>query len=226
MEENWKDITGYEGYYQISSNGNVKSCSRFRLGKNGVLIKVNEKMMKLKTSKFGYLCVGLRKDSKKTMFSVHRLVAINFIENPFNKPTVNHKDGNKQNNSVANLEWSTLSEQTNHAIETGLIKPRGKTKYSPEFKKKVYEYFVSNDCSIYKLSQVFEISEKTAASISKGNIERTGIKLSEESVESIRKERLDGCTLKSLSQKYGCSISQIHRIVTKQSRSLVYEKTS
>ena len=121
--ETWKDIKGYEGYYQISDLGNVRSVDRFDgvHERKGSILKPNLKQN-------GYMQVGLRKHSTRKWFGIHRLVAIHFIENPDNKPQVNHIDGNKQNNSVNNLEWVTEKENQNHAAQTGLRDnmPKGK----------------------------------------------------------------------------------------------------
>ena len=113
--ETWKDIKGFEGYYQISNYGNVKSLNRFDgiRERKGQMIKPVEKYN-------GYLQVGLRKNGKRKYFSVHQLVAIHFIDNPENKPQVNHIDCNKQNNHFSNLEWVTSSENQLHARNNGL----------------------------------------------------------------------------------------------------------
>lgn len=98
--EEWKDIKGYENKYQISNLGRVKALDYRRTGK--------EQIISIKNNK-GYSEVALWKDSKRKMFMVHRLVAQAFIPNPNNLPQVNHKDENKTNNIVENLEWCTQS---------------------------------------------------------------------------------------------------------------------
>lgn len=113
--ETWKDIKEFEGYYQISNFGNVKSLDRF----DGVNYRKGQ-MIKPILKYNGYLQVGLRKHNKRKYFSVHRLVAIHFIENPANKKQVNHIDCNKQNNNVNNLEWVTSKENQAHAKMNGL----------------------------------------------------------------------------------------------------------
>lgn len=121
--EIWKDIEGFEGHYQISNYGRVKSLAR-RTGaahecnlEDKILSPIEKRE---KGQKQGYLFVNLFKKNKGTLSYVHRLVAQAFIDNPENKKTVNHKDGNKHNNHVDNLEWNTNKENNMHAIKTGL----------------------------------------------------------------------------------------------------------
>lgn len=106
MEE-WKDIKGFEGLYQISSFGRVKSLARI-IKRNYNNYTVKEKILKLGESK-GYKQVCLCKDKRIYWKQVHRLVAEAFINNPNNYPCINHKDENPSNNSVTNLEWCTYS---------------------------------------------------------------------------------------------------------------------
>ena len=111
MEEIWKDILMYDGRYQVSNLGNVRSFAKY---------SESPRILKLKEDRDGYMCVRLRKDGKVTQHRVHRLVAETFLLNLDHKPTVNHIDGNKQNNNVHNLEWATLSEQQKHVNEHNL----------------------------------------------------------------------------------------------------------
>ena len=120
MTEKWKDIIGYEGYYQISDYGNVRSLDRKIHFNKGYSIKKG-KILKPILNKKGYYKVCLSKEQKEKRFFIHRLVAIHFINNPLQKEQVNHKDGNKKNNCVDNLEWCTNLENQRHAIEKGLI---------------------------------------------------------------------------------------------------------
>lgn len=125
MIEIWKDIEGYEGLYQISNFGKVKSLKRFRNnGTNGYFQK--EKILKSSMSNGGYLSVNLYKCNTKKQFTVHRLVAIHFISQLINsdeKLEVNHKDGNKSNNCFKNLEWCTSSENKIHALKNNFKIP-------------------------------------------------------------------------------------------------------
>ena len=109
MEE-WKDIDGYVGLYQISNKGRVKSLHRLdRLGR-----PVQEKILKHGYNKDGYWQVMLSKNGKYKTFRVHRLVDKAFISNPDNLPEVNHIDENKENNNVENLEWCTREYNNNY----------------------------------------------------------------------------------------------------------------
>lgn len=98
--EIWVDIKGFEGLYQISNLGRVKSVTRNLIRK----IQVNKKHI------YGYCEITLSKNNKDFRYKIHHLVAEHFIPNPYNKPQVNHIDGNKLNNTVSNLEWVTYEE--------------------------------------------------------------------------------------------------------------------
>ena len=126
----WKDIEGYEGLYQVSNDGKVRSLNYRQTGQ--------KKKMKLLKNSRGYMRVDLCKNGKVKTFKVHRLVAQTFIPNPQNKPQVNHIDENKANNCMWNLEWTTAKENINHgtAIERATEKRRGK-KRTEETKKKI-----------------------------------------------------------------------------------------
>lgn len=115
MREIWKDICGYEGMYQISNLGNVKSLTRITYNKDGKIAnRLEEKVMKLNSTFGGYLQVSLRKNGTRKNVRVHRLVAEYFIPNPDNKPEVNHKNRDVSDNSVDNLEWCTPKENMKH----------------------------------------------------------------------------------------------------------------
>lgn len=104
MEEVWKPIKGYEGIYEVSNYGRIKSLQRIRNNKNG-LITLKTSIRKPQVSRGGYLCVILRKHNDPKYHYVHRLVASAFIPNPNNYPFINHIDEVKTNNQVNNLEW-------------------------------------------------------------------------------------------------------------------------
>ena len=131
-KEIWKDIKGYEGYYQVSNLGNVRSLDRVgRTGKN-----LKGRVLKQKTTK-GYNMVGLYKDGKQKHKTVSRLVAKAFVNNPDKKPEVNHIDENKQNNKADNLEWVTAKENSNHGTRPKRIGEFVKS--NPELYRKGWE---------------------------------------------------------------------------------------
>lgn len=110
-----KPVKGYEGIYEVDNKGCVFSLEcTYRSGN-----KCAERLRKGTVNSNGYVVVGLSKNGKSKMFQMHRLVAIAFIENPEEKRVVNHKDLDKTNNDVENLEWMTHAENTMHAIHAG-----------------------------------------------------------------------------------------------------------
>lgn len=115
MLEIWKDIEGFNGKYQVSNLGNVRSFSRW---KNGDLLKGGA-CGNPGPYRFVVLVKTSRKDAK--CYYIHRLVAQHFIENPNNLPEVNHKDGNTFNNCAENLEWCSRAENARHASKTGIL---------------------------------------------------------------------------------------------------------
>lgn len=156
--EIWKDVPEYEGLYQISNLGNIKSLSR--RNKN----RINqEKLMKLKLNSSGYYQVWLCKNNKDKGFFVHRLVALAFISNENNFPEVNHIDTVKINNTTSNLEWCTHSYNMKHANSLGLISIKkmteSKIKYTKNDLNKVIE--LKNLNKSHR-----EISEQTGVHIS------------------------------------------------------------
>lgn len=113
--EEWKDVVGYEGLYQVSNLGRIRSLNRLcKSGRGYVIHKLSGKIMSLKVHKKGYLEVSLSLNGKRRMHKVHRLVAIAFIENPQSLKEVNHKDENTKNNSVENLEWCSSKYNANY----------------------------------------------------------------------------------------------------------------
>ena len=105
-KEIWRDVKGYEGLYQVSSEGRVKSLKRKGRRK--------ERILKHQIDRNGYLRLNLCAGGKSRLFFVHRLVCQAFHENPDNNPCVNHIDENKTNNAASNLEWCTYEENINH----------------------------------------------------------------------------------------------------------------
>lgn len=112
--EIWKDIKNYEGYYQISNFGRVRSLDRLIIYSNGKRRIHKGILKKLFLDKDGYKIINLWKNGISECVRVHRLVAIHFIPNPDNLPVINHKDENPQNNNVENLEWCDVKYNNNY----------------------------------------------------------------------------------------------------------------
>ena len=111
QEEVWKDIEGYEGYYQVSSHGRIKSLKRGW--------RSREKIRVFSKAPNGYYRMVLSANNIRKTISAHRAVAEAFIPNPHNYETVNHLDFDKSNNNVNNLEWASMKENTRHACING-----------------------------------------------------------------------------------------------------------
>lgn len=117
--EIWKDIIGYEGLYQVSNMGRVKSLARLKKNGCNSFQKIPEILRELRKDKGGYFNVDLWKDNKKKVLKVHRLVAHAFIPNPNNYPLVMHLDNNPSNNLLSNLQWGTQSQNMQHCVASG-----------------------------------------------------------------------------------------------------------
>lgn len=129
MDEVWKDIDGFEGVYQISNLGRVKSLRRYRKSKLGKNVLIEETILNGAVDAYGYKIIGLSKNGKSHRKKIHRLIAEAFIPNSENKPQINHIDGDKLNNSIENLEWCTSSENNLHkARNLGVGKTRDRVK--------------------------------------------------------------------------------------------------
>lgn len=117
IEEIWKDIKGYEGLYQVSNIGRVKSLKRHRRGSGKELVCVNEKIKALQDNGHGYMTTTLYQNNKGQVVYIHRLVAVAFISNPNNLPCVNHINEDKSNNSASNLEWCSYEYNNNYGTK-------------------------------------------------------------------------------------------------------------
>lgn len=119
-KEIWKDIEGYEGLYQVSNLGRVRSLDNFVNCRSGAKQLRKGKILQPIKDLTGYFCVNFYKNNKMKRKSVHRIVAETFIPNPHNYPVVNHLDGVKTNDIVSNLEWTTHQANIQHAFNHGL----------------------------------------------------------------------------------------------------------
>lgn len=148
----WKDVVGYEGRYQVSSNGDVYSL-------------VTNKFMKLHENDDGYLGLQLRKDGKHKNWLVHVLVAQAFIPNPDNLSDVNHKDLDKKNNRVDNLEWVTHQENIRHAVKQGRFSKR----FTEDDVREIRRRHEAGE-SGYKLAKEFGVNDYNIYLILNGHI--------------------------------------------------------
>ncbi len=186
MVEEWKEIEGFEGLYEVSNTGKVRSLDRIAIRKDGVKVPKKGKELFFTISKIdehGHrprASVQLWKENKAYLRPVHRLVAKAFIPNPENKPTVNHIDGNALNNRVDNLEWATYSENQLHAFRIGLTIPnpckfpKNSTKvraYNPE----TGEEFVCDSAS--QMARELNVCHQLVSSVAKKNSERKYFKV-------------------------------------------------
>ena len=163
MIEEWKDIEGYEGAYQISNFGRVKSVKRIveydNTNQTGKIFKGRkicpEKILKTFITR-GYEHVGLKRGSRSKSYQIHRLVALYFVPNPNNYPIVNHKDENKLNNMANNLEWCTNEYNANYGTRNKRIAE--KLKQNPLFYIPVLCYDLNNNFVSYKKTKLSTIS--------------------------------------------------------------------
>lgn len=172
MNEQWKLIEGTENRYEISNTGKIRSLNYKRTGKTRELIPAPDPKGYLKTM---ILIAGRYKTVK-----IHRLVAEAFIPNPENKPQVNHKDGNKENNAVDNLEWVTNIVNAHHAIEHGLFSNSYKATADANSRRK--KQVIATDSngqrivfdSISEASRRLNVSRRHVQSVLKGDRNQTG----------------------------------------------------
>lgn len=166
--ERWIDIIGFEGVYQISDHGRILTTGRVVLcaAKPGYRKVVKQGIKKLRVNKYGYQDVRLWKNSKSYPYSVHKLVAIHFLDDRMGRMYINHKDGIKTNNHYLNLEWCTPKQNTDHAIRTGLKKSRTKESFCTKeinaiikrFSKPVYQC-LEDGCVINSFQSIKIASE-------------------------------------------------------------------
>jgi len=163
MEEIWKDIKGYEDKYRISNLGRVMSLKN-KFGNRELILR--------QYTSNGYCHFTMCKDSKLKMSRTHQIVAQTFIENPDNKPYVNHIDGDKRNNFVENLEWCTAKENVIHAYKLGLTSMnKGEDHYLAKLTERdVLEIKKYKGSKIkYKdISKIYGVNKNTIGSIIKG----------------------------------------------------------
>lgn len=161
MNEEWRNITGYEGYYQVSNLGRIKSMARKIVRTDGVEANYVEKYKIGSKNDDGYVIVKLNKLAIQKSFSIHKLVATEFInkQESLERLEVNHKDLNRENNSVENLEWVTHLENISHSANLGSYKGKdgennGRAVYSNEDVFRIRELY-DNGESIMNIVKLF-----------------------------------------------------------------------
>ena len=132
--------------------------SIYTINEKGIVINTKtNKQVKTQINQKGYVCLNLYINGKYKHYKIHRLLGLLFIPNPKNHPCLNHIDGDKLNNDLSNLEWCTLSYNTKHAYNTGLIKQ--KRKFSIEVEKEITFLYVSKSFNQYELAEKYNISQ-------------------------------------------------------------------
>ncbi len=156
QKEIWKEITGYEGYFEVSNLGNFRSKDRIIKYKSSGFRLYPGKLLKTETIVEGYQRIVLMKNAIRKRYMCHRLVAQEFIPNPKNKPYINHINGNKADNRAINLEWVTQSENELHSYRVLGNSVKGKT-----FPKKVIAINTKGESLIFSsMSQAIKFLNK------------------------------------------------------------------
>lgn len=205
LEEQWRDIKGYEGLYLISNRGRVLSLYQYKKnGSSGYFINTRELKKSLSTT--GYEKVELRKDGKKKSYKIHRLVAKHFVANPFNRDVVNHIDGNYLNNNADNLEWCTTAENCLHALDEGL-------KGSFDIDKNSLEYlYLNKNMTPIEIGAIFGLSRTPIDE----KLKQYGIEKRPATTYQIKEDWLEeqfksGLTNKEIADDLGCDPSLISK---------------
>lgn len=163
MEEEWRQISGYEGLYEVSNLGNVRSYHNFGNG-----LRTKPKPVKPSIDRYGYQFLTLCKDTKHKKYTVHKLVASAFLENPNELPQIDHVNGIKTDNRAENLEYVSARENTIRSVFLGL-KPHGEKhklhKLSQKNVDDIRELYSSGKYSQRKLSEMFGVSGCTIGRI-------------------------------------------------------------
>ena len=173
MEEIWKDIQGYEGLYQVSNLGKIKSLNRISCINRQLTGKILNPIKQIS----GYYSIGLSKNAEVKLFLIHRLVAEAFIPNPNNYPCVNHKDENKQNNFVwvnkdgtvdlekSNLEWCTVKYNSNYGTRNKRLSDNHKGILNTHKSKSILQFDLKNNY-IKEYPSVAEVNRQLGYGIS------------------------------------------------------------
>lgn len=159
-DEEWKDVSGYEGFYKVSNLGNIKSIDRV-IQRQTSEMEIQGRQMSQHIGNRGYPMINLCINGKCKRHLVHRIIATAFITNTLNKEYVNHIDGNKKNNNVNNLEWSTPTENSIHAHEHGLANVgKGEKHRSSKLTVDKVKYIRESSKTVRELSLMFNVSKQ------------------------------------------------------------------
>lgn len=180
MEEIWEDIINFEDSYQVSSLGRIRSKTRKINCANGATRTIKGKIINPQKQNSGYLTVGLWKNNICHTTLIHRLVAQAFIPNPDSLPDVNHKDGNKHNNELSNLEWCTKTENMLHAVRTGIMDNQRKIvgqnnikiKSKPVLQFSLDGKFIQEFSSVNEVCRLFGYKQGAISNVCRGERNR------------------------------------------------------
>lgn len=210
----WRDIKGYEGLYQVSNAGDIKSLRKLKYNGSGMFFQ-KEMILSQTNTSTGYKKVELTKEGKRKSHRVHRLVAEAFIPNIENKPYINHIDGNPINNKIENLEWVTQKENVNHAIDIGLKKLKFEFNY-----KELHSLYIEQKCTLKDIAKYYNTNETTI----RRYLKKFKIKTRSYSESNTRYninrddiiEQLKTKNQKEIAKEIGCDPSLISKIINKK----------
>lgn len=223
MKEVFRPVKGFEGFYEISNKGRVKTLYTSSQGKRG-----GGDFLKERTTRQGYKFYQLNKSGKKSTVLTHRLIAQAFIENPEGKNEINHIDGNKANNNLDNLEWCTRKENIKHAFETGLnVGRKGEknflSKLTYEKVKEIKELLTEGNMSAKDIGKKYGVSQSCITNINLGhtwkgvewpNKKRKHYRfIDKETAIAIKKEVFQSNeTIREIAERHGVSSSTVENI--------------
>lgn len=172
IDEIWLPVKSYEGIYEISNLGRVKSITRFVTdilnGKERVH-RINGCIFKYRVDQKGYPIVKISKNGHYRNIPVHRLIAAAFIENPSNLPAINHINGIKSDNRIENIEWCTIGDNTRHAFASGLIKNKGVDNVSAKLSENQVIEIINSKEPTKNLLPIYGVSANVINEIKRGN---------------------------------------------------------
>lgn len=167
LQEQWVDIQGFIGYYQVSNKGNIRSVDRIIDHPKSIKNKIKSKQKNFNYQSNNYKQINLFKNGICKGILLHRIVANAFIPNPDNKPQVNHINGIKTDNRVENLEWVTSKENINHSIKTGLRKKKSGTYNSLSYNNIIEIQSLFGKMLQKEIAKKFNVCEATISKIRK-----------------------------------------------------------